>query len=125
MIRIVNLRNYKLNVDEVLIRVDRKTVVGNPFYMASETQRDLVCNQYQEYFDKKIKSDENFLSALRDIYKIAKVHDIALGCWCYPKRCHAETIKTYIESFLQFIKLSYRLYGENSLLWLYLKGEQQ
>ena len=40
------------------------------------------------------------LNELRKIYRLAKKYDIALGCWCYPKRCHSETIKRFIESYL-------------------------
>ena len=105
MIRIVNLRNYKPSNNELLIKVDRSTVVGNPFPMQSEKDRDLVCQKYNEYFSNIVKHAEDpknkaFMEYLRNIYKQAKTHDIALGCWCYPKRCHAETIKRFIEKYL-------------------------
>lgn len=102
MIRIVNLRNYNLKEGEVLIRVDRyNKILGNKFYMHNESERDLVCDKYQEWFDKQIKNRNlDVLNELRRIYKIAQVNDIALGCWCYPKRCHSETIKRFLEQFL-------------------------
>lgn len=113
MIRIVNLRNYKLNANEVLIKVDRSSVLGNPFYMASETQRDFVCDKYAEYFSKRKDFekqnmnidgiDTTFIHKLIDIATEHLEHDIALGCWCYPKRCHAEVIKEYVER----IQISY------------------
>ena len=31
---------------------------------------------------------------------LIKEHDICLACWCAPKRCHAETIKKFIEKYL-------------------------
>lgn len=43
-IRIVNLKNYSLNTGEVLIKVDRSSPVGNPFYMHDKSERDEVCN---------------------------------------------------------------------------------
>ena len=102
MIRIVNLRNYKVAKNEVLIRVDRyNRILGNKFYMHSESERDLVCDKYQRWFDVQIKNRNlDVLNELRRIYKIAKVSDVALGCWCYPKRCHSETIKSFLEQFL-------------------------
>ena len=100
MIRIVNLRTYRAIKGEVLIKVDRSSVLGNPFFMHNESERDLVCEQYEDYFNKQIsKRNADFINALRNIYKVAQTHDVALGCWCYPKRCHAETIKKFIESF--------------------------
>lgn len=102
MIRIINLRKYALKPDEILIKVDRSNkILGNRFYMHSEAERDLVCDKYQEWFDKQIKNrDLDVLNELRRIYKIAKINDVALGCWCYPKRCHSETIKSFLEQFL-------------------------
>ena len=102
MIRIVNLRNYKATANETLIRVDRSTVVGNPFPMHAETQRNEVCDKYEAYFNNIIAHPEDnkeFMDYLRNIYRVAKQTDVALGCWCAPKRCHAETIKAFIEKF--------------------------
>lgn len=104
-IRIINLKNYKLNENEVLIKVDRTSPVGNVFFMHNESERDEVCDKYDEYFNniviKDIRKDTKFMDYLRYIYKIAKKQDVALGCWCYPKRCHAETIKSFIEEALK------------------------
>ena len=102
MIRIINLRNYKLNDDEILIKVDRSNkVLGNKFKMHHETERDIVCNKYEEWFNTQINNkNQVVLNELRKIYRLAKKYNIALGCWCYPKRCHSETIKKFIDSYL-------------------------
>lgn len=107
MIRIINLRNYQLKENELLIKVDRSSVLGNPFPMHNKTEeeRNRVCNQYEIYFNKIINNkdleqNQKFMNELRRIYILAKKQDIALGCWCYPKRCHSETIKAFLEQFL-------------------------
>lgn len=100
MIRIINLRDYKLKEGEVIIKVDRSSVLGNPYYMNGESMRDKVCDDYEKYFNVLIKNNNRALNELRKIYKIAKVNDVALGCWCYPKRCHAEVIKAFLDKFL-------------------------
>lgn len=104
-IEIVNLRNKNLVrdcKDGIVIRVDRASVLGNPFHMYNESERDAVCDKYQVYFDKKVtdKTDVLFMNELRRIYKIAKNNKVYLACWCAPKRCHAETIKNFIEKYL-------------------------
>lgn len=101
-IRIVNLRNYRPVQGELLIKVDRSSPVGNPFPMRGEGTRGEVCDKYEDYFRKKVtdKSDQKFMNYLRMIYKYARTNNIALGCWCAPKRCHAETIKHFIEEQL-------------------------
>ncbi|XZH79068.1 NADAR domain-containing protein (plasmid) [Clostridium perfringens] len=102
MIRIVNLRNYKANPNEILIKIDRSNIaLGNKFKMKSESDRDLVCNEYAKWFETQIKSSNSLvLNELRRIYKLALKKDIALGCWCYPKRCHGETIKKFLDMYL-------------------------
>lgn len=102
MIRIVNLRNYKLNKGELLVKVDRSNaILGNKFFMSNESQRELVCNQYQEWLDKQICfGNEVVLAELRRIFCLARKQDIALGCWCYPLRCHSMTIMNFLNKWL-------------------------
>jgi len=98
MIRVINLKNYKPMPDEVLIKVDRTSPVGNPYYMRNEFERDIVCDRYKKHFEWSMQNDVKFNNYIKNIVKIAQKHDIALGCWCYPKRCHAETIKRFVEN---------------------------
>ena len=99
MIRIVNLRNYPPKENEVLIKVDRTTVVGNMFHMRDKSQkeRDRVCNLYENYFQYKYSTNTEFHDYIQNIYLVSLKYDVALGCWCYPKRCHSETIKEFID----------------------------
>ncbi len=81
----------------------RGSALGNPFKMASESDRDAVCDQYQEYFDNQVKAvPENypFHNELDLIFIAASEGDIHLQCFCAPKRCHCETIKTFIDDLL-------------------------
>ena len=112
MIRIVNLRHKPvMRKNEVLIKIDRSSVLGNPFFMKSEDQRDIVCNQYEQYFGAIVqnwiggciieKKNEEFVNELWRIGQLSKTQDIALACWCAPKRCHGETIKDFIDMQLK------------------------
>jgi hypothetical protein len=98
MISIKNLRNERM-VNAYDVRVDRKSVLGNPFYMKDESKRNEVCDKYSIYFYNKIKNnDEAFINELHRLLNIYKKYGkLNLFCWCYPKRCHAEVIKNYIE----------------------------
>ena len=100
IIRVPDTQKY-VALGYAVVRIDRQTPVGNPFYMHNEAERDTVCDQYKEYFNRKIteKTDTMFLDYLRTIYKLALQKPVALACWCAPKRCHGETIKAFIESF--------------------------
>ena len=98
MITIKNLHNEK-PTHEWQVKVDRTSVLGNPFKMRSENERDLVCDKYMKYFTSKIiEKDKVFLDELKRLKKILITYGkIELFCWCTPKRCHAETIKKLLE----------------------------
>jgi hypothetical protein len=84
-------------LSEFDIRVDRKTIFGNPFHMTIESQRNYVCDKYEEYFQDQLKSNTEFKQSIDELVCLHKRHGkLNLFCWCAPKRCHAETIKAYI-----------------------------
>lgn len=80
----------------------RGTPLGNPFVMADESMRDIVCDKYEEWFTNKVMNPDNavFHEFLDEIVQKAKVEDVSLGCFCAPKRCHCDTIKHYVENKL-------------------------
>ena len=101
-IKVVNLRDYKVEKDWVLVKVDRSSVLGNPFRMVNERDRSRVCDEYEKYFMKRIKEEGDFRNEVIRIYKLVKSgKNVALGCWCFPRRCHALVIKRFIESCLE------------------------
>lgn len=97
MIYIGNLRKkYKDGILQII--VDRSSPLGNPFIMEDESQRDSVCDLYEKWLYRQINHEiEKICNELNRIAELAKTQDIRLMCWCSPKRCHAETIKEYIE----------------------------
>jgi len=102
MIEIKNLRTEK-PTKEFDVRVDRSSVLGNPFRMASEDKRDETCDKYAEYFQIKAVSDPIFAAELDRIDSLYVIHGkINLFCWCTPKRCHSETIMKYIQRKKQY-----------------------
>jgi hypothetical protein len=77
--------------------VGRGSPLGNPFPMKNKEDRDRVCDEYEKWFnnhkeDIEVKKE---LDRLYDIYK--DKGELTLLCFCTPKRCHAETIKKYLE----------------------------
>lgn len=83
------------------------SILGNPFFMKNESQRDKVCNLYEEYFTYHITNNSmlsnKFKNALREIITDSLTMDIVLGCFCRIDsvnasipRCHCDTIKNYI-----------------------------
>ena len=98
-IEIKNLR-FSKPICAWQVRVDRTSVLGNPFYMNNEDERNEVCNKYEKYFNNKVlDKNSSFYKELERLISIYnKYGKLELFCWCSPKRCHAETIKKYINT---------------------------
>lgn len=74
---VVNVRK-----DSHDVYIGRGSKWGNPFKMRTnlEEERNLVCNQYEEWFYTQP-------DLVRDIRELkGKI----LGCYCKPKRCHGD-----------------------------------
>ncbi len=98
-VEIKNLRMERSSNVAWEFRVDRASPIGNPFYMASEDKRDEVCDKYELYFNEQIETNSKFRQYAYNILAALKTyHKVALYCWCAPKRCHAETIKRWLEN---------------------------
>lgn len=87
------------------VRVDRASILGNSYKMKNKNddkERDEVCDKYEQYFIEQIKKGNELFAKefLRLIEIFKKYNKLELFCWCAPKRCHAETLKKYIEIYL-------------------------
>lgn len=103
-IEICNMRTQRFSYQPWMFKVDRTSPVGNPFYMRDESQRDEVCDKYEAYFYKQLDYNSEFAMYLRKMLSALKQYGrIQLYCWCAPKRCHAETIKAWLEQQIQSI----------------------
>ena len=101
MIRVVHIKKYQPIKNEILIKIDRSSVLGNPFIMDKESERNEVCRMYVTYFDQQVKIDGDFRNEIIRIYRLAKEgKNIALACWCAPKQCHGDYIKQFVEGYL-------------------------
>ena len=95
----INIRNMNYSTPSYAfdVRVDRKTIFGNPFRIEDESLRDDALDRYQTYFYERIKKDLEFRNEAEKLLRLyEKYGTLNLFCWCFPKRCHSETIKEYI-----------------------------
>lgn len=76
---------FCLEIPSDAIRCDRTTIYGNPFIIGIDGTRDQVCDKYEKW----IWEDINF--SLRE-KMVNELRGKDLICWCYPDRCHCETI---------------------------------
>lgn len=96
------------DTDTVRVAIHRGTPLGNPFKMLNPSQRDEVCDKYEEWIQVKLTEKGAELKQFERLCEIVRGgKDLELVCFCAPKRCHGNTIKRLIE-------LSITEHGENS-----------
>jgi hypothetical protein len=64
-------------------QIDRWSDWGNPFIISGDGDRDTVCESFKIYFNLKLELKS----------KVKQLKGKALGCHCYPLRCHGEHLK--------------------------------
>lgn len=99
MIKVSTVRRPIANSTNV--KVDRTSVLGNPFFMKNEIMRNEVCDKFEVYFKKKMEERNNPVhTEMLRLYHIAAKGDLTLQCHCAPRRCHADTIKKFLDIHL-------------------------
>jgi hypothetical protein len=102
-VTVVSVHEHK---DSIFIGRGKDSPLGNPYFMKDESQRDYVCDRYEDYFNRKLdEEDEVVLNELSRLTMLAIENGyIKLGCFCNtkldPKRCHGDTIKRFLDSVL-------------------------
>lgn len=92
------INGNKTDSSEIDQWIDRRSKFGNPFkisdfngQMSDEAARELVVDLYSNYFDKRIRHDENFRE------EVEKLEGKTLACHCKPKLCHGDVIRRYLD----------------------------
>lgn len=98
MIKVVNKRTYK-GKGEWICR--GRSLLGNPFKMKKEPDREKVINDYKKWFEYQRKYSIEAFDEINRLIDIAREGDLTLICWCAPKACHGDVIKEYIERQLK------------------------
>lgn len=65
-----------------------QSIWGNPFKIGVDGSRDDVIKQYEIY----LLNNPELLDALPEL------RGKSLGCWCFPRECHADILAKYANS---------------------------
>jgi len=97
MITVVNKRTSKESGTVARFYVGRGqgSVLGNPFVIGRDGNRDEVIAKYQDW----LGTTDAALKELMRIRDASLGQDIELECWCAPLPCHADVIKRVIEEW--------------------------
>lgn len=81
--------------------IGRGSLLGNPFPITPDNNRNKVCDLYEDYFYNRLRtegSNSDFINELRRLYKKGQEKGyLKLGCFCAPQRCHGLTIKNFFD----------------------------
>lgn len=98
-VTIANKHWYKGKISPIYC--GRGSVLGNPYVIGADGDRNAVCAKYQVYFDGLINDQNNPITIeVKRIYKIARTTNVVLLCFCAPAKCHCITIKNEIDKHL-------------------------
>lgn len=118
-VRVINLKNYQAEPGETLVKVDRGTPLGNPFYMKDQSQqeRERVIKEYRVLLNKDIINKGKMYDELLKIVEMLDAGKrIALGCHCHPLKCHSDVIKSAAQHLLlQQFRIRARFHKDGTL----------
>lgn len=113
---VVNLKTTKMG-----IRCDRASVLGNPFDLRNESERDAVIQAYRKYLWEVVHTWEDPVNSathiamdkglaiaskwkrptrealVMELQRIEEMQSATLLCWCAPKACHCDVIVRYLD----------------------------
>ncbi len=106
MIEVINIRDYgKYEIDSLRFicressvppqfrgKTQDLSILGNPFTIGSDGDRDEVIEQYRIYAENRVKTDDGFAMA------VMSCRDKVLVCFCKPQACHGDVLKSMVES---------------------------
>lgn len=94
-IYVVNKKSFK--GEGIYIGRGRGSVLGNPFEMESEADREKVIAEYRVWLWERVKERGKVFRELVRIKKLTEKEEVYLVCWCKPKACHGDVIKSCVE----------------------------
>lgn len=104
-ITVVNKRFHKPTKNDIYC--GRGSVLGNPFTINNKDSlsnvgsRTKAIEYFKFYLDNKLAAkNKNICDAMNKIYLRAKNGDVNLVCYCAPKACHCDYIKSLVEEQL-------------------------
>lgn len=110
-----------LRVQKQGVRCDRASVLGNPFDLRNESERDAVIQAFRKYLWEVChvwEEPEHAAMAIAEkmglaiapkwkkptrealvleIQRLEQMESATLLCWCSPKPCHCDIIVRYLE----------------------------
>jgi hypothetical protein len=104
VIKVVNIKTFDSSrIDGEVFNIMRPSILGNPFKMEDESDREIVVRSFYHYLRKEFTKKEEVFNELKRLTEIVKSgKDLFLVCCCAPKSCHGDIIKNAIEGIINY-----------------------
>lgn len=104
-IRLGNKRkisDHHPELHEIVVHIDRPNLLSNPFIVNESTCRATSLLAFHADFGTEMerRKGQRYDEVCRIVKLLQRGQDVILMCWCYPLPCHGQTIKQWIEKFL-------------------------
>jgi len=88
--------------EPMVVYVGRPSILENPDVLFDESNRDQIVDKHMTYLRAEYAKKERIYQELQRLAEYVRHGgELALECWCYPRRCHAENIRLAIEGINQ------------------------
>ncbi len=78
---------------EQIIYIGRPSVLGNPFAMSKESDREDVISKYRDWLRARYAEHGDVYKELQRLAMLERDgKPLALQCWCAPRACHGDVI---------------------------------
>ena len=89
------------------VYVGRPSLLGNPFEMCCEKDRNNVIKEYRLWLGKQFENNSLVWKEIEKLsFRIKNGEKLNLQCYCSPKPCHADVIKSAILYILNLEKIN-------------------
>ena len=103
-VNVINMNN-KAHMDhmragvgasDIYVRVDRKTIFGNPYMIGRNGTRDEVVEKYRRYMHSKYAEGGEYQRKMNSLAVLVARRTVHLACWCVPENCHGREILRFV-----------------------------
>jgi hypothetical protein len=92
MIRLENKRTYR----GAGVYIGRPSLLGNPFKIGVHGERSEVIGLYRRWLWDRVNEKGEVYAELKRLAMLAKQGDLTLICWCVPKSCHGQVVRSAV-----------------------------
>ncbi len=92
-IHVVNKKQFKGEG----IYIGRPSVLGNPFAIGRDGDREEVIARYRAWLWDQVAARNEVFAELVKIKGMAERGEVYLVCWCKPLACHGDVVKACVD----------------------------